>query len=166
MAIDSITFQKIFEGHYDRMYLYALHFLRDEDMARDVMSNVFTNVWEHRETMAEATAISYIQSMVRSRCIDILRHETIKREYSEEYLKSVDEAYENDSIVEENCRIVDDMLAALPAETGEILRLCYIENMKYKEVSAMLGIHTDTVKRHIMRALKFLRENKEKFKTM
>lgn len=163
MDRDDTLFRMVFETHYDRLYLYALHLLRDEEKARDVVSGGFMHVWEHCESVVEATIAAYMQSMVRTRCIDLLRHEAVKREYQAEYLAAIDDAYKSTSEMEANARLVEDMLQALPPETEKILEMCYIERKKYREVSEILNIHPDTVKRHIMRALKFLRDNRKKF---
>lgn len=163
MTRDEAIFRRVYYTHHDRLFLFAVHLLGNEEQARDVVSGVFCHVWEHCESMVEATLGAYMQTMVRSRCLDALRHESVRHDYADDYLTTVSEAYSDNDVMEDNCCMVDAMLAALPAETGRILEMCYIERKKYDEVAALLGIHHDTVKRHIMRALIFLRENKKKF---
>lgn len=47
---------------------------------------------------------------------------------------------------------------SLPEPTCTILRLCYYEHLTYREVAQQLGISPDTVKKHISKALRTLRE--------
>jgi RNA polymerase sigma factor (sigma-70 family) len=46
----------------------------------------------------------------------------------------------------------------LPEPTCTILRLCYWEKKTYQQVAGELGISPDTVKKHISKALRTLRE--------
>ena len=46
----------------------------------------------------------------------------------------------------------------LPEPTCTVLRLCYYEHKTYREVAEQLGISPDTVKKHISKALRTLRE--------
>ena len=47
---------------------------------------------------------------------------------------------------------------SLPEPTCTVLRLCYYEHLTYREVARQLGISPDTVKKHISKALRTLRE--------
>ena len=38
-------FEQLFRENYTRLYYYALSFLNDSELARDVVSNVFEAVW-------------------------------------------------------------------------------------------------------------------------
>ena len=80
----------------------------------------------------------------------------LKKKYSEEYIHEATLYYSEYS--EEKERMVDEMMRQLHPPTDEILRMCYLEQMKYSEVAEKMGISTSTVKKHIMKALRTLRE--------
>ena len=106
----------------------------------------------------QSTVTTYLYTAVRNKCVDHLRHNLIKAEYADYYLKAVDACYQDDEAeAAEKERCVEEMLARLPAQTSHILKECYLNRKKYKEVADELGVCNDTVKRHIMRALKYLR---------
>ena len=46
----------------------------------------------------------------------------------------------------------------LTPRTQQVLKACYVERKKYKEVAEELNISKSAVKKHIMNALKTLRE--------
>ncbi|MDY4645071.1 RNA polymerase sigma factor, partial [Prevotella sp.] len=46
--------------------------------------------------------------------------------------------------------------------TRQILKLCYVERKKYREVAVELQISESAVKKHIMQALSYMRQ---KFRT-
>ena len=58
---------------YRRLYLYALTFLEDQEDARDVVSELFVqlwNKWEEEKLLAEHPSATYLYAMLRNRCID------------------------------------------------------------------------------------------------
>lgn len=44
-------FEQLFRENYTRLYYYALSFLNDSELARDVVSNVFEAVWVGRDRL-------------------------------------------------------------------------------------------------------------------
>ena len=53
---------------------------------------------------------------------------------------------------------LEEKLAQLPEKQREVLVKCVVEGKKYKEVAEELDITVNTVKTHITRALKYLRD--------
>ena len=52
----------------------------------------------------------------------------------------------------------ENIAHSLPEPTCTILRSCYWEKKTYQQVAEELGISPDTVKKHISKALRTLRE--------
>ena len=68
-------YEQLFKQNFERLYYHSLDIVHDEDVARDVVSDVFVNVWKLRETIALDTALSYLFTSVRNRSLDQLRHQ-------------------------------------------------------------------------------------------
>mgnify|MGYP002672522963 CR=1 FL=1 len=149
-------FEEIYTGHYTRLYYYALHIVNDESVAKDILNDVFAALWKNIATVKPEQINAYLLTSVRNRSVDHLRHQIMQDQYSDEYLHTVDEYY--DDYNDEKDRIVEEMLAQLSPPTDEILEMCYLKRMKYAEVAEKLDISTSTVKKHIVKALKMLRE--------
>ena len=149
-------YEEIYTGHYTRLYYYALHIVNDESVAKDILNDVFAALWKNIATVKPEQINAYLLTSVRNRSVDHLRHLIMQDQYSDEYLHTVDEYY--DDYNDEKDRIVEEMLAQLSPPTDEILEMCYLKRMKYAEVAEKLDISTSTVKKHIVKALKILRE--------
>ncbi len=149
-------FEKIYTENYTRLYYYALHIVNEEETAKDILNDVFTALWNNIETIDLSKINAYLMASVRNRSVDHLRHLVLENQYTDEYLHTAEMFYDDYS--DEKDKLVEEMFSHLSPPTDEILRMCYLKRMKYAEVAEQLDISPSTVKKHIMKALKILRE--------
>lgn len=151
------TFDDIYRTHYRRVFLYIVHITGDEEAARDIACDVFVSLYEHIAEVRSDGLRAWLLTTARRRCIDRLRRLDMARRYTDHYLHTAEAFYADDHRVEREDSLVAQMLASLTPPTDEILRLCYLERKRYREVAAQLSISESTVKKHIIKALKTLR---------
>jgi len=156
---DKEVFGRLFKSQYPRLYYYALQLLKDEEASRDIVSEVFTHVWEGFALYEIVTLPAFLLKTVRNKCLDYLRHSAVHAQYADYYLHAVDGCYADGDENEERQRQVAEMLELLPETTRHVLEECYLNHKKYREVAEEMNVCQETVKRHIMRALKVLREH-------
>ncbi len=149
-------FEKIYTENYTRLYYYALHVVNEEETAKDILNDVFATLWNNIATTELSKINAYLMTSVRNRSVDHLRHVVLESQYTDEYLH-IAEIY-CDDYSDEKDKLVEEMLAQLSPPTDVILRMCYLKRMKYAEVAEQLDISPNTVKKHIVKALKILRE--------
>lgn len=151
-------FEEIYRQNYLRLFRYAFNIVGDYDVARDIVSDVMITVWNNIDSIDAETQNAYLMTSVRNRCVDRLRNIEKEQRYSEHYMHEASIFYTDYGDELEKDQLVEQMFAVLSPPTDKILRMCYFERMKYKEVAEMLRISESTVKKHIMKALKTLRE--------
>ena len=149
-------FEKIYTENYLRLYYYALHIVNDEEVAKDILNDVFTAFWNNIDKVMGENQNAYLMTSVRNRAVDHLRHTLLENQYSDAYLHEAELYYEDYS--DEKEQLVEKMIGQLSPPTDKILRMCYLKRMKYAEVAEALDISPNTVKKHIVKALKTLRE--------
>lgn len=149
-------FERVYTENYLRLYYYALHIVNDEEAAKDILNDVFVALWKNIETFKENNFNAYLMTSVRNRAVDFLRHHVLQHQYTEEYLHSAEQFYADYS--DEKDKLVEEMMSQLSPPTDQILEMCYLKRMKYAEVAEALDISPNTVKKHIVKALKTLRE--------
>lgn len=152
------TFDRIFTENYSRLYIYALHITGNSEVSRDIVSDVFVGLWKNISSLELNKLNAYLMASTRNRCIDHLRHTILSSQYTEEYIHCYSELYIDYSEEQERDELVERLLSQLPSQTRRILELCYLQQKKYAEVAEELNISPDTVKKHIMKALKLLKE--------
>ena len=101
----------------------------------------------------------WIYTAVRNACLNRLKHLQVEHDNAraiyEATLADMESNYQEHEALLQKAEMI---ARSLPEPTCTILRLCYYEHLTYREVAEQLGISPDTVKKHISKALRTLRE--------
>ncbi len=161
-AIKKKLFTEIYEAHWLKLYLHLLKMLEDEDDAKDVVQEVFTNLWNNfDEINVQSTYSAYLFGAVRKRAINYLAHQKIVTNHeTSEQEKPFNHFVAADSYIieKELAAQIDGEIDKLPSKMGVIFKKSRIENKSYKEIAQELNIAENTVKKQVSRALRVLRE--------
>jgi len=139
------------------MYV-ALSIVKDNEVSRDIVADSFEHILNNYASLEGQNIDSYLFKIVKNKCCDHFRRQEIHGKYAANTLASAerlteDEWMEHNELVE----LVREAVHELPDRTQYVLQQCYVNRMKYREVAAELDISETAIKKHIMRALKFLR---------
>jgi len=160
MSLNKATeFEHFFKVNYSQFYFFALHLVDDVEVSRDIVSDAFEYAWKNFQKSDVLNWKTYIYSFIRNKSVDYIRHEIVKNKYADVYLQITQEAEDNGyEDYDERVEMIRDILQTLTPQTRLVLHECYINRKKYKEVADELEISTNTVKKHIVKALKKIRE--------
>lgn len=151
-------FEELYTGNYSRLYYYAYQFLNDAEVSRDVVNDAFEYVWKNYENFRKMNVVAILFQSVRNKSIDTFRHNKVEENYVALYSRMFSE--EDAGLDEENEKIerIYKVLDSLSPQTRHIMEECYFNRKKYAEVAEMLNISPSAVKKHVMKALRLLRE--------
>lgn len=157
--LTTLIFDNMFRLHYRRLLLFALQYIGEEQDCRDIVSMAFEQLWKMRTDIAEATVRQWLYTSVRNGCIDHIRHRRHKLQYVEYCKKLADVVSDTDKLAEsdEREKLVSMALDRLDGQTRSVVELCYLHQMKYKDVAEKLGITQNTVRKRMIKALKLIR---------
>lgn len=152
------VFKTFFNKHYKDLVVYANGYLFDEDGSKDVVQEVFIHIWENSKKInIESSLKSYLYAMVRNKCLNYLKSIKITDSYDllELNINLITEQV-FDSVSEEDKKIVSHQILKLiddlPEKMKQVVRLKYLHQYKYSEISEELGISINTVKTQLKRA--------------
>lgn len=157
--LDTRGFEELFGLHFNNLVGFVYGFVRDEEVAKDIVHDTFLTFWTNRKHLdLSYSAKSYLFTLAQNYALNYLRHlrvvEVNEREMTEWLESATDELEEYD----ERSARVKEKLAQLPDKQREVFLKCVIEEKKYQEVADELEVSLNTIKKHMARALKFLRD--------
>lgn len=157
---DKTAFDRMFKEWYEQMVYLAYYFVNDTEVSKDIVSDAFEYFWCHFDKIEESTAKKYLCSMVRSRCMDYLRHQSVHEDYVDFALQLSQRATDtaDSSIREERLNAIHKAMEKLTPYNSHILQECYLHKKKYKEVADELHVSVAAIHKNIVKALRVLRE--------
>lgn len=152
-------FEQLFKNNYTRLYRVAFQYLNDVEQSKDMVHDAFEYLWENYAAFRKQDPVAILFRRLRTKSIDVYRHSRVAENYASLYLREANEI-EDVSFGEEEERIVRlyKVLGTLPQQTRRIMEECFFNRKKYAEVAEMLNISSSAVKKHVMKALRLLRE--------
>lgn len=157
----SKEFETFFRENYVRALRHAAAVLHDEEGARDVVADAFERIYTLCSSgRCPDNHAAYLMTTVHHLSVDYLRQKNRQTAYAKLFLAAHIDLSVSENPLEHERKMASIMEAVnlLTPRTQQVLKACYVERKKYKEVAEELNISKSAVKKHIMNALKTLRE--------
>ncbi|GAB3011073.1 RNA polymerase sigma-70 factor [Spirosoma pulveris] len=155
------AFESVFRQYYAPLCRYARQLLPDPDEAEEEVQAMFLAVWEKRDSLyITASLKSYLYRAVHNRCLNRIKHESIRDEHRDFSCSSSDAHVESPMQKVLGDELADRVQAAiqkLPEQCRLAFTLSRYEELKYGEIADQLGISIKTVENQIGKALRILR---------
>ena len=136
----------------------AYNLLGDKETCRDILQDVFADLWSKRKSTFIDALSGYLKVAVRNRVFRHLRNGAITRKHLDrlEKIAFVDatEQMVNFNLMKQK---YEASVALLPEKCREVFLLSRVENLSIKEIAARLAISPKTVEAQISKALRHLR---------
>ncbi len=160
---DYVAFEKLFNGHYNHLRNFCKKLVHIEEVAEELVSEVFFKVWSSRKRIViTSSAKSYLYTAVRNMAFDYLRKEKkslwVDIENAKE-LSSADCDPQKQSEVEELKVRIELAVASLPKQCRLVFQLSRDHGMKYNEIAELLQLSIKTIETQMGRAFKSLRKS-------
>jgi len=160
---DENAFKKVYDAYYDKLYYYCLQFVKSEDLARELLQDIFAKLWEQRDKInPELSFNAYLYKMARNHTYDFLKKAARDQRLKEEMMLSViwrHNQEEDNLTYAEYDTIVKQSIHKLPTQRRLIFKLSRNDGMSHEEIAKSLGISKNTVKVQMFRALKTIRKH-------
>ena len=162
-AGDREAFTRIFHKFWTPLVLHANNFLKDEDMAQDIVQDLFAWMINFPEKWQIQSELRYyLYSAIRLKVLNAIRHEKTKNNYLDSLFEQGDVTQADTGFhLKELAIIIDAEILKMPPKMQEIFNLSRKKHFSHKEIGKLLGISEHTVRMQIKRALHLLRNNKD-----
>lgn len=146
------AFDNLYYRYYEAVRANIYKIVRDEDMADDILQEVYISLWDKREKFANYQKISgwlfvasYNRSMnyLRRRATERLRLSPLgpNKDYADDPGQT--------ALQEEQYRLLEEAIAQLPPQRRKVFELCRFGGKTYEQAAQELSISKNTVKDHL-----------------
>lgn len=159
MLFDKNSFELLFRENYAELVNFGFKYVKDQDVAEELVQSMFLNLWEKSAKIEIRTSIkSYMFGAVRNAALNHIKHQKVTQSYADAHqhlgVSNHDDPLEYDELKEK----IDMALQRIPEKCREIFELSRFEGKRYKEIAEELGISLKTVENQMGKALRILRE--------
>ncbi len=159
-AGDIEAFEKVFFSFANRLYYFALRYLRNEQDAEEIVQDVFVKIWENKENLNEHLSFSgYLFTIARNTIFNQNRkkvNEQAYQDYVRSFLDKTSSKTEDDLIYSDIQKIVDKVIEEMPPQRQLIYKMSRENGLSYREIAQKLNLSERTIEAHIRLALKSL----------
>ena len=160
-----IDFSELYDQTIDRLFAMGLRMTGDREMLSDCIQDVFVKLYTKRVELEMVENIeSYLFVSLRNRLNDEFRMQSHRydNETCDNYINVVADSSETDLLElqeEENRKqlCVNAYMQELSPRQQQIVRLFFIEQMKYDEICQVMGINYQSARNLIHRSISRLR---------
>jgi len=161
---DKEAFEQLFYTYFFDLCSFAMQITSSAEKARDVVQEVFYNIWRRRSSWRVHTSLkAYLFQSVRNEALDQLEREQhfdkIREEMAElKPKKSLSPKGDQDPIDEKLIREIWTIVSSMPQRRRSVFILHRRHGLSYKEIAHILDVTRKTVENHMGLALKDIRE--------
>ena len=154
--------QELFHRYYDSLVRFATPILKDQDLARDLVQDLFYDIWVKKEKIQISSSLkAYLYMACRNTALNRLKREarmqwTDDEGELENLHGSTDGTFDRMREKDLQSRL-SHALDQLPPKCRQVFELSRFDHMTNKEVADTLEISVKTVENQMTKALQVLR---------
>ena len=158
---DESAFRIVFDLYSSKLYAFSYRFLKEKEPCQEVVQEVFLNLWINRAKLDNQYPIApYLYTITRRLTLNVLRHVATSQSAMDKMwlnVKKVSNETEEEVFLEDLSRFTEQVLSKMPKQQQLIFRMSRHQELSYDEIAEELDISRNTVKNHLVAALKTLR---------
>lgn len=166
IAGDKSSFEKVYRYYYSRLNYFAKQYVFDSEIAKNIVQDVFTELWVKRNVLQEETNLNaWLFTVTKNKSLKIISHLKSQKNYSN-YINSrqlvinysaLSDFDTSNFVFEELQSQIDEALDKLSPVCRKVFEMSRFEDLKNKQIAEELNLSIKTVEAHISKALRSLK---------
>lgn len=162
---DDTSFSLVYNTYVEALYAYGIHLGFRDELCKDAIQDVFYNIYVKKSELKKVkNPTAYLFKSCKYRLIELAR-----KEAKIENIDSFDDSFTLDITVLENIidaeesillkNKVEKLLECLSGQQREAVYMKYMLGLGYDEISEILQINPDSVRKLMYRSMEKIRQN-------
>ena len=160
---DENAFGQLFKSYYNQLGEFIMRITESEPLTQEIVQDVFMKIWINRSSLAELDCFkAYLLVVARNHAFNCLKQIAREKSRKKEWVNTVlrhasNNVEETDTIDTGN--LIDEVVELLPPQQQKVYTLSRRDGMKQEELAGGLNISLETVQKHMVLALRFLKNH-------
>jgi|SRR6185437_2209314 len=156
-------FKCLFDSYKNRIYGYVLALTHSAYMAEEITQEIFMKLWLCRDVLADLNnPEAYLVSMARNKTLNYLRksaHESkMLQELQSRMIRNTNNV-EEQSLLSDQHNLLQEAVTSLSPQRRLVYQLSRDQGLNHLEIASRLHVSPNTVKNHLVTALKVIRKH-------
>ncbi len=148
-----------FNQYSNAVFRTAHRYLQSDDLAQDIVQEVFTTIWQKRGTLHDVKNIEqYLTTIARNRTFRELKKWSLELKLREEFLQESELITQEEPEITPYNQLLKEAVALLPKQQKRVFELGKQEGLSHDAIAKQMNLSQGTVKNHMVRALSFIRQ--------
>lgn len=156
-------FEQIYHMYRNIMFYVAKNILKDDYLSEDAVHNAFINIAENMKNISDVHSKrtkSYVVIIVRNISLNMLKKQKLIVELDEFIeIEGDDHNLEDEVLAKLSFDFIVDEIMKMPLIYKDVLYLSYVEDLRTLEISKLINVSNETVKKRLQRGRRILLEN-------
>jgi RNA polymerase sigma-70 factor (ECF subfamily) len=162
---NSGAFTELYDRYWQSLYNSAYKRLQEESPCKDILQDVFKDIWLRRTSLEIENMSAYLHTAVRFQVLKLVSRNKYVSYFIQPFENIIDISLKPDSIINE--KEINILLKAwidtLPQKRRKIFMMRYEERLSTKEIAQKLKISQKTVQNQLGNTLNSLRTRLSQF---
>lgn len=160
---DETAFRAIYDQLHQRVYRMLFSLAKNHEQTEDLLQQTFVNLWQNRANLNESQPLyPYVYLTARRLAVDHFRKRVLEADAKTHIQQNHEE--QGDYTAEAYAaldlqRFTEEAIKSLPKQQQKAFLLSRYEGLSYDEIAERMQISRNTVKNHLISALKHLRRH-------
>lgn len=164
------AFDQLYLLHFDNLKQFAQQYIKREEVADELVSELFIQVWLRRGSLHEINhPARYLYQSVKNACLTYLKREN---RHARVPIDELDQASSQTAVIanpeqlleyKELLALLEEAVDLMPHQRQTVFRMVKEDRLKCREVAELLGLSVRTVENQVYRAVKQLNEVVESY---
>lgn len=158
---DEAAFKVIYNTFAANVYAFAYSFLKERNKSEEIVQETFITLWENRLKFDENRAFEpYLFTISKRLILDSFRKAANVEVFKEKLLSQMATAHnetEEEIMHTDLMGFTEGIIKDLPKQQQIVFRLSRFEGLSYDEIGLQLNLSRNTVKNHLVVALRTIR---------
>ena len=157
-----MALSELFRRYDKRIYPFVLKMIRNSALAEEITQEIFIKLWQHRAKLSSIDRPeAYILTIAARHTLDQIKKRLNENKMLQGLLASKEGSHndtEEKLLLRDRAALIQLAVDQLPPQQKSVYELSRLEGMNYEQIAQQLQISPNTVRNHLVKALRSIRD--------